>query len=180
MPKFRVVIWKTQTDPSLPRYETEVTAPETFTAKRIAATREGCLESECTPFLINEPQSTSSSGGSSTVSGSGFKPDPNLIPNLINFVQIVLPYLKYLYIINAIGEEQEERKANLRDNERSLIKKRKFWVFGVIIFIFSLITVLPLIPLLIIHLGYFFGIRKFYVKTGNKLLLVSLVEKFNR
>ena len=59
MPRYRVKVWKTKTDPNMFPYEIEVEAVNIFQAKKIACAREGCEEFEVNnTFEINKSITT--------------------------------------------------------------------------------------------------------------------------
>ena len=188
MAKFICKVWPTRSYPGTSPYEIEVNASNSFQARSIAARREKCEESEITITkeirVSNQNTPQNSSKASSGFGGAGdiqISEIIKLVTIIFGIIKFVFPYAKYLYAVNAVGEEQEERKTNLRSKEKVIFKKPLYWVFNVLLFLITInINRWIFLLALVIYMSYFFGVRKFYVKTGNKFLFVKLVEKFSK
>ena len=188
MAKFICKVWPTRSYPGTSPYEIEVNASNSFQARSIAARREKCEESEITITkeirVSNQNTPQNSSKASSGFGGAGdiqISEIIKLVTIIFGIIKFVFPYAKYLYAVNPVGEEQEERKTNLRSKEKVIFKKPLYWVFNVLLFLITInINRWIFLLALVIYMSYFFGVRKFYVKTGNKFFFVKLVEKFSK
>tara|TARA_Y100000589_G_C27025037_1_gene576568 strand:+ start:353 stop:919 length:567 start_codon:yes stop_codon:yes gene_type:complete len=188
MAKYICKVWPTRSYPGTSPYEIEVNAPSSFQARSVAARRESCEESEIVSTKeIKVSNQNSSQNTSNASSGFGTAGDfqisdvIKLITMIVGIIKFVFPYAKYLYKVDAVGEEQEERIKNLRSKEKTISKKPVFWIFNFLLFIITInIDSLIFLLTIAIYISYFFGIRKLYVKTGNKFIFIKLVEKFSK
>ena len=173
---YEYVVWKKQIDGSYKRIKKDMADGENaIAAKKAASESEGCLESEIT---IKGKLPQVSEGIEGSFKGEGLI---LLFEQIQHIYRVIFPYAKFLYTLNPSGEEQQKRQSDLIIQEKKFFfKKPIFWIFFSMIIITSLFDRNLFLLNLLIILIYFFGIRKLYVKTGKKFLLVSIIERFSK
>ena len=173
---YEYVVWKKQIDGSYKRIKKDIADGENaIAAKKAASESEGCLESEIT-IKGKLPQVNEGIEGS--FKGEGLI---LLFEQIQHVYRAIFPYAKFLYTLDPNGEEQQKRQSDLIIQEKKFFfKKPIFWIFFSMIIITSLFDRNLFLLNLFIILIYFFGIRKLYVKTGKKFLLVSIIERFSK
>ena len=173
---YEYVVWKKQIDGSYKRIKKDIADGENaIAAKKAASESEGCLESEIT-IKGKLPQVNEGIEGS--FKGEGLI---LLFEQIQHIYRVIFPYAKFLYTLDPSGEEQQKRQSDLINLEKKFFfKKPIFWILFSMIIITSLFDRNLFLLNLFIILIYFFGIRKLYVKTGKKFLLVSIIERFSK
>ena len=172
---YEYAVWEKQIDGSYKIIRKDkADGKNAIAAKKAASESEGCLESAIT-IKSKLPQSedlyTSFNGENLIL----------LIEQIKHIYRVIFPYVKFLYSLNPRSEEQQKRQSDLVIQEKKFFfKKTIFWFFISMIFITSLVNFDFFLLNLFIVLSYFFGVRKLYVKTGNKFLLVSIIERFSK
>ena len=173
---YEYVVWKKQIDGSYKRIKKDIADGENaIAAKKAASESEGCLESEIT---IKGKLPQVSEGIEGSFKGEGLI---LLFEQIQHIYRVIFPYAKFLFILDPIGKEQQKRQSDLIIKEKKFFfKKPIFWILFSMIIITSLFDRNLFLLNLFIILSYFFGIRKLYVKTGKKVLLVSIIERFSK
>ena len=128
MNKYELQVWKLKTSPGLRPYKIEVTAQDQMDAKSIAASREGCLESELV-YCQYIGEASSSDPSKSSAAADGILLDMTL--SLIKWSAIVLyKIVKYTYIFISNKENQDKAKkiiVNIYSFSKRSIFNQKFW-----------------------------------------------------
>ena len=173
---YEYVVWKKQIDGSYKRIKKDIADGENaIAAKKAASESEGCLESEIT---IKGKLPQVSEGIEGSFKGEGLI---LLFEQIQHIYRVIFPYAKFLFILDPSDEKQQKRQSDLIIQEKKFFfKKPIFWILFSMIIITSLFDRNLFLLNLFIILSYFFGIRKLYVKTGKKFLLVSIIEKFSK
>ena len=173
---YEYVVWKKQIDGSYKRIKKDMADGENaIAAKKAASESEGCLESEIT---IKGKLPQVSDGIEGSFKGEGLI---LLFEQIQHVYRVIFPYAKFLYTLAPNGEEQQKRQSDLIFQEKKFFfKKPIFWILFSMIIITSLFDRIFFLLNLLIILSYFFGVRKLYVKTGKKFLLISIIERFSK
>ena len=173
---YEYVVWKKQIDGSYKRIKKDMADGENaIAAKKAASESEGCLESEIT---IKGKLPQVSDGIEGSFKGEGLI---LLFEQIQHVYRVSFPYAKFLYTLAPNGEEQQKRQSDLIFQEKKFFfKKPIFWILLSMIIITSLFDRIFFLLNLLIILSYFFGVRKLYVKTGKKFLLISIIERFSK
>lgn len=132
MPKYEIQVWKTKSNPKVGPYKIEVIASNGIDAKRIAAAREGCSESELVYCqYIND---TSSSLSSTSSSADEFW--TKIVLSVLKYTGIGLYKIsKYLYRFITNKENQNKAKKLIiliyDFSKRTIFNKQKWKEFGI-------------------------------------------------